>query len=73
MARPRWRPRAVGLDGYRVAEALRREPAFVGVRLIAISGYGQAEDRKRAQAAGFDLHLVKPVDFGELISALSAK
>jgi CheY-like chemotaxis protein len=61
-----------GLDGYRVAEALRRESAMAGVRLIAVSGYGQAEDRKRAEAAGFDLHLVKPVDFGALVSALSS-
>lgn len=62
-----------GLDGYRVAEALRREPAFATVRLIAISGYGQAEDRKLAQEAGFDLHLVKPVDFGALVSALGGE
>jgi PAS domain S-box-containing protein len=61
-----------GLDGYRVAEALRREPAFAEVRLIAVSGYGQAEDRKRAEEAGFDLHLVKPVDMGTLVSALTA-
>jgi len=61
-----------GLDGYRVAEALRREAAFANVRLIAVSGYGQAEDCKRAQAAGFDTHLVKPVDFSALVSALAA-
>ncbi len=61
-----------GLDGYRVAEALRREPAFDNVRLVAVSGYGQAEDRSRAKAAGFDHHLVKPVDFGQLVSALAA-
>lgn len=61
-----------GLDGYRVAEALRREAAFANVRLIAISGYGQAEDCKRAQAAGFNTHLVKPVDFAALVSALAA-
>lgn len=60
-----------GIDGYRVAETLRREPAFGKVRLIAVSGYGQAEDRKRARDAGFDLHLVKPVDFGALVSAIS--
>ena len=60
-----------GLDGYRVAEALRREPAFANVRLVAVSGYGQAEDRNRAKAAGFDRHLVKPVDFGQLVTALS--
>ena len=62
-----------GLDGYRVAEALRREAAFANVRLIAVSGYGQAEDCKRAQAAGFDSHLVKPVDFAALVSALAAR
>jgi CheY-like chemotaxis protein len=59
-----------GLDGYHVAMALRRERAFAGVRLVAISGYGQAEDRKRAKAAGFDDHLVKPVDLGQLVSVL---
>jgi len=60
-----------GLDGYRVAEALRREPAFAGVRLVAVSGYGQAEDRSRTKAAGFDHHLVKPVDFSQLVSVLA--
>jgi CheY-like chemotaxis protein len=54
-----------------VAEALRREPAFNDVRLVAVSGYGQAEDRSRAKAAGFDHHLVKPVDFGQLVSVLA--
>jgi signal transduction histidine kinase/CheY-like chemotaxis protein/PAS domain-containing protein len=61
-----------GLDGYRVAEALRREPAFANVRLVAVSGYGQAEDRSRAKAAGFDHHLVKPVDLRQLVSALAS-
>jgi two-component system CheB/CheR fusion protein len=60
-----------GLDGYRVAETLRREPELSHVRLIAVSGYGQAEDRQRAQEAGFDLHLVKPVDLSTLVSAIS--
>lgn len=62
-----------GLDGYRVAEALRREPAFAKVKLIAVSGYGQAEDQKRAHDAGFDLHLVKPVDFGTLVTAIGPR
>jgi CheY-like chemotaxis protein len=60
-----------GLDGYRVAEALRREPAFSQVRLVAVSGYGQLEDRNRAKAAGFDHHLVKPVDFAELTTFIA--
>ncbi len=59
------------IDGYRVAETLRRESAFAKVLLIAISGYGQADDRKRSRAAGFDDHLIKPVDFRELLRILS--
>jgi CheY-like chemotaxis protein len=54
------------MDGYQVAAALRRDPATVSVRLIAISGYGQEEDRRRSEEAGFDLHLTKPIDFPEL-------
>jgi CheY-like chemotaxis protein len=53
-----------GLDGYAVARALCdiRSNNGGSMRLIAISGYGQAEDRRRALEAGFDAHLVKPVD-----------
>jgi len=51
-----------GMDGYAVAEELRRRPATATVRLIALTGYGQEEDRRRSEAAGFDLHLTKPVD-----------
>jgi CheY-like chemotaxis protein len=65
----RWRPGVVlcdiglpGLDGYGVAEALRRDPATAGVRLIAITGYGSEEDRRKALATGFDYHLTKPAD-----------
>jgi CheY-like chemotaxis protein len=54
-----------GMDGYQLAGALReRVPA---VRLIAITGYGQDQDRARASAAGFDRHLVKPVDLDALV------
>ncbi len=55
-----------GMSGYDVARALRQDPALANVRLIAISGYGQPEDRERARAAGFDLHLTKPVSPEEL-------
>ena len=55
-----------GMDGYQVAAALRRDPEMAGARLIAISGYGQEEDQRRAHEAGFELHLIKPVDFAEL-------
>jgi CheY-like chemotaxis protein len=43
------------------------------VRLIALSGYSQPEDRKRAIESGFDLHLIKPVKLSELLAALNAE
>lgn len=58
------------LDGYQVARQLRA--AFGDhIFLIAQTGYGRPEDRQLALAAGFDLHLVKPLDFHELCSWLS--
>jgi CheY-like chemotaxis protein len=54
------------LDGYEVARALRSESALGPVYLIAITGYGQETDRRRAREAGFDRHLTKPVDLDEL-------
>jgi len=59
-----------GLDGYEVARRLR---AAMGksVRLVALTGYGQPEDRERAFDAGFDMHLVKPVDRDQLTDALN--
>jgi two-component system CheB/CheR fusion protein len=51
-----------GLDGYEVARRLRGMPELAGVLLVAMTGYGQEEDRRRCRDAGFDLHLVKPVD-----------
>jgi PAS domain S-box-containing protein len=56
-----------GMDGYAVAAALRADPAVAGLRLIALSGYGRQEDFRRARAAGFDDHIVKPADPDELI------
>jgi len=60
-----------GLDGYGVAQKLRdiRKTKGFPRRLIAMTGYGQAEDRRRALEAGFDAHLVKPVD-PELLSRI---
>lgn len=55
-----------GLDGYAVARALRKEEAMRHTLLVAQSGYGQAEDVRKAHEAGFDIHLIKPVDFKEL-------
>jgi signal transduction histidine kinase/CheY-like chemotaxis protein len=51
-----------GMDGFAVAGTLRRHPDTAATRLIAVTGYGQEEDRRRALSAGFDIHLVKPVD-----------
>jgi PAS domain S-box-containing protein len=61
-----------GMDGYAVAAELRRDPTTAATRLIAVSGYGQAEDRYRSQEAGFDVHLTKPVDMAELERLLTA-
>jgi CheY-like chemotaxis protein len=50
-----------GMDGYEVARRLRR-PGRSEALLVALTGYGQEEDRRRSREAGFDHHLVKPVD-----------
>jgi PAS domain S-box-containing protein len=60
-----------GTDGYAVAKALRADARMRSAFLIALSGYAQAEDRRRSQAAGFDAHLVKPPDLEKLASMLS--
>src|SRR5690606_30648277 len=74
-AAERFRPHAVlldiglpGLDGYEVATRLRQSD--LATALIAVSGYGQADDRQRSRIAGFDHHLVKPVNGQELLGIL---
>ncbi|MBY0228525.1 MAG: response regulator, partial [Gemmataceae bacterium] len=62
-----------GMDGYRVAQTLRGNPATAAARLIALTGYGQEEDRRRAREAGFDVHLTKPADFDDLEAALAGR
>ena len=57
------------IDGFEVARRVRAELGDA-VRLIALTGYGMREDRERALAAGFDSHLVKPVDVADLEAAL---
>lgn len=61
-----------GIDGYEVARRLRAGDATGTIKLIALTGYGLADDQQRVLAAGFDLHLVKPVDMGALLDALGA-
>ncbi len=59
-----------GIDGYEVARRLRADPATRGIRLIALTGYGLAEDLRRVLDAGFDRHLVKPVDIDQLADVI---
>jgi len=54
------------LNGYELAARIRRAPALSSVVLVAVTGYGQASDRRRSEDATFDHHLVKPVDFPAL-------
>jgi len=55
-----------GMDGYEVARCIRNQPELRTLVLIAMTGWGQMEDRKRSMEAGFDHHLVKPVDLESL-------
>jgi len=61
------------LDGPSVARALRREPWGTEIFLVALSGWGQEENKRQAQAAGFDTHLTKPVDPNDLNALLLAR
>ena len=72
------RPHAIFLDialprlnGYRVAEQIRGNTALQGACLIALTGYGQKSDLEEAKQAGFDHHLLKPVELAQLESVLS--
>jgi CheY-like chemotaxis protein/two-component sensor histidine kinase len=55
-----------GMDGCELARRLRHDPATSGLRLVAVSGWGSADDKLRASEAGFDAHLTKPVDLAAL-------
>jgi CheY-like chemotaxis protein len=59
-------------NGFVVASALRDDPQTCSARLIAVTAYGRDEDRRRAREAGFDLHLVKPVDPQVLLKRLAS-
>ena len=54
------------MNGYEIAKQVREDKSLRNVTIIAITGYGQANDRERASAAGFDHHLTKPVEFNSL-------
>ena len=55
------------MDGYELARQFRAREGLARVRLVAVTGYGQEHDRRRSADAGFDAHLVKPVDLDEVI------
>jgi signal transduction histidine kinase len=58
------------MDGYELARRLRELPAWQSVKLHALTGYGQSGDRERSRAAGFDRHLIKPIDLATLEAVL---
>jgi CheY-like chemotaxis protein len=59
------------IDGMEVARRLRAAPTLAGVRLIALTGYGQAEDVRQALDAGFDAHVSKPINMDQLMALLA--
>ncbi len=61
-----------GIDGYEVARRLRAREGGERPVLIALTGYGQADDRARSREAGFDLHLTKPVDLDTVARLVSS-
>jgi CheY-like chemotaxis protein len=60
------------MNGYDAARAIRQLPGLADVLIIALTGYGQAADCEKSREAGFDAHLVKPVELDALLRALAA-
>lgn len=78
-AMPRFHPHAVLLDlgmpemdGCEVARVIRQDARFQGVQLLALTGWGNEDCRRMTREAGFDHHLVKPVDLHHLVGLLAA-
>jgi len=75
-----WKPEIVLLDiglprmdGYEVARRLREDVRMKKTLVVALTGYGQDEDRRRSQEAGFDAHLTKPIDLTELEALIAQR
>jgi CheY-like chemotaxis protein len=60
-----------GMDGYEIARRIRKTPAGADLKLVAVSGYGHEEAKERSRLAGFDRHLIKPVDPDVLYALLA--
>lgn len=60
-------------DGYRLAETIRRSATVSSIRLVALTGYGGIHDVERAKVAGFDVHLIKPVEIETLLRVIQAE
>jgi CheY-like chemotaxis protein len=59
------------MDGFEIARQLRQKETLSQVLIVAVTGYGQDADRHRTKQAGFDYHLVKPIDSAQLEQILS--
>jgi len=59
------------MNGYELARRLRAMPEFAATMLIALTGYGQLQDKVRAREAGFDLHIAKPAEPEAILAALA--
>lgn len=59
------------MNGYDAARLIRQQPQCSGVRLVALTGWGQEEDKQRSYEAGFDVHMVKPIDFDAVEKLIS--
>ncbi len=62
-----------GMDGYQAARLIRQRPAAGGLLMIALTGWGQGDARRRTIEAGFDHHLIKPVDFNDILALVRAR
>ena len=61
-----------GMDGYELARRMRQQQGGEDVTLIALTGWGQEQDRRLSKEAGIDYHLIKPVDWESLVSLLTS-
>jgi CheY-like chemotaxis protein len=60
------------MNGYEVAQKIREQPWSKGTMLVALTGWGQEEDRRRSREAGFDYHMIKPVELDALMKLLTS-